>query len=169
MSMYLNYIEQDLLKHKNPQGIMIKEMVVEALDQPVYNVLTERLDITSSDIFSQSKAVLFEGQRYNKDEVVVLDFVNDEPLFGLIKLVCYFKKEVYVLCDLLIILQFDTHLNSYEVTPSGVLDLVDLNDLHDYHPLGIYEISGKKFVPLVHSIDCVIQCPFIFIKSKISS
>ena len=156
MSMYLNYIEQDLLKHKNPQGIMIKEMVVEALDQPVYNVLTERLDITSSDIFSQSKAVLFEGQRYNKDEVVVLDFVNDEPLFGLIKLVCYFKKEVYVLCDLLIILQFDTHLNSYEVTPSGVLDLVDLNDLHDYHPLGIYEISGKKFVPLAHRIDCVI-------------
>ena len=157
MSMYLNYIEQDLLKHKNPQGIMIKEMVVEALDQPVYNVLTERLDITSSDIFSQSKAVLFEGQRYNKDEVVVLDFVNDEPLFGLIKLVCYFKNEVYVLCDLLIILQCNTHLNSYEVvTPSGVLDLIDLNHLHGYHPLGMYEISAKKFVPLVHSIDCVI-------------
>ena len=69
--MYLNYIEEDLLKHKNPQGIMVKEMVVEALDQPVYNVFTERLDVTSSNIFSQSKAVLFEGQRYNKDEVVV--------------------------------------------------------------------------------------------------
>ena len=102
--MYLNYIEHNLLKYRNLQGI-IKEMVVEALDQPVYNVLTERLDIRSRDIFSQSKAVLFEGQRYNKDEVVVLDFVNDEPLFGLIKLVCYFKNEVYVLCDLLIILQ----------------------------------------------------------------
>ena len=69
---------------------------------------------------------------------------------------CYFKKEVYVLCDLLIILQFDTHFNSYVVTPSGALDLVDLNDLHDYHPLGMYEISAKKFVPLVHSIDCVL-------------
>ena len=156
MSMYLNYIEHNLLKYRNLQGI-IKEMVVEALDQPVYNVLTERLDIRSCDIFSQSKAVLFEGQRYNKDEVVVLDFVNDEPLFGLIKLVCYFKKEVYVLCDLLIILQCDTHLNSYEVvTPSGVLDLIDLNHLHGYHPLGMYEISAKKFVPLVHNIDCVI-------------
>ena len=155
ISIYLDYIEEDLLKYKNPQEIVIKEMVVEALDQPVYNVLTQRLDITSSDIFSQSKAVLCEGQRYNKGEVVVLDFVNDGPLFGLIKLVCYFKKEVYVLCDLLIILQFDTHLNSYEVTPSGLLDLVNLNDLHDYHPLGIYEISGKKFLPLVHSIDCV--------------
>ena len=51
--MYLNHIEEDLLKHKNPKGIVIKEMVVEALDQAaVYNVLTERLEITSSDIFS---------------------------------------------------------------------------------------------------------------------
>ena len=73
--MYLNYIEEDLLKHKNPQGIMVKEMVVEALNQPVYNVFTERLDVTSSNIFSQSKAVLFEGQRYNKDEVVVHEVV----------------------------------------------------------------------------------------------
>ena len=96
-SVYLNYIEEDLLKHKNPRGIMVKEMVVEALDQPVYNVLTERLDVTSRNIFSQFKAVLFEGQRYNKNEVVALDFVNNEPLFGLIKLVCYFKKEVYVI------------------------------------------------------------------------
>ena len=130
-------------------------MVVETFDQPVYNIHTERLDITSSDIFSQSKALFFEGQRYNKDEVVVLDFVNHEPLLGLIKLVCYFKKEVYVLCDLLIILKFNTHFNSYEVTPSGVLELVNLNDLHDYHPLSIYEISAKKFLSLVHSIDCV--------------
>ena len=119
--MYLNYIEEDLLKHKNPQGIMVKEMIVEALDQPVHSVLTERLDVTSSNISSQFKAVLFEGQRYNKDEVVALDFVNNEPLFGLIKLVCYFKKEVYVLCDLLIIFEFDTHLNSYEVIPSWSL------------------------------------------------
>ena len=32
MSMYLNYIEEDLLNHNILQGIMIKEMVVEALD-----------------------------------------------------------------------------------------------------------------------------------------
>ena len=56
-------------------------------------------------------------------------------------MVYYFKKEVYVLCDLLIILKFDTHFNSYEVTPSGVLDFVNINDLHDCHPLGIYGTS----------------------------
>ena len=153
--MYLNYIEEDWLKHKNHYGIVTKEMVVEDLDQQASNVLMERLDITSSDIFSQSKAVLSEGQRYNKDEVVVLDFVNDEPLFALMKLVCYFKKEVYVLCDLLIILQFDGYLNSNEVASSGALDLVDLNDLNDYHPLGTYAISCKKFLPFVYSVDCV--------------
>ena len=60
------------------------------------------------------------------------------------KLVCYFKKEVYVLCDLLIILQLDGYLNSNEVASSGALDLVDLNDLNDYHPLGTYAISCKS-------------------------
>ena len=47
--------------------------------------------------FTKSKVVLFEGQMYDKDKVAVLDFVNDEPLFGFIKTVCYFKEEVYVL------------------------------------------------------------------------
>ena len=49
--------------------------------------------------FSKSKDVFFEGQMYDKDKVAVLDFVNDEPLFGFIKTVCYFKEEVYVLPD----------------------------------------------------------------------
>ena len=96
-----------------------------------------------------------KSQKCNKDEVVVLDFAIDESLFVLIKLVCYFKKEVYVLCDQVIILKIDTHFNSYKVTPSGVLDLVNLSDLYDYHPLGIYEISSTKFVTLFQSIDCV--------------
>ena len=42
MSIYLDNIEVNLFNHKNSQGIVTKEMVVEALDQPVYNVLTER-------------------------------------------------------------------------------------------------------------------------------
>ena len=48
--------------------------------------------------FTKSKVVLFEGQMYDKDKVVVLDFVNDEP-HGFVKTVCYFKEEVYVLSD----------------------------------------------------------------------
>ena len=49
--------------------------------------------------FTKPKVVLFEGQMYDKDKVAVLDFVNDEPLFGFVKTVCYFKEEVYVLSD----------------------------------------------------------------------
>ena len=51
------------------------------------------------------------------------------------------------------ILRFHTHFNSYEVTTSGVLDLVNLTNLFDYHPLGIYDVHGKKLLPLIHSID----------------
>ena len=110
--------------------------------------------------------MLLNGQKCNKDEVVVLDFVIDQALFVLIKLVCYFKKEVYVLCDQVIILKIDTHFNSYKETPSVVLDLVNLSDLCDYHPLGIYEISSTKFVTLFHSIDCVMYCSFISLSLK---
>ena len=51
------------------------------------------------------------------------------------------------------ILRFDTHFNSYEVTTSGVLDLVNLTNLFDYHTLGIYDVHGKKLLPLINSID----------------
>ena len=65
---------------------------------------------------------------------------------------CIFRKEIYLLCELLMILRFDTHFNSYEVTTSGVLD-VNLTNLFDYHPLGIYDVHGKKLLLLIHSID----------------
>ena len=153
MMMYLNYIKSDLLKHDDPQGIALKEIPMESLDQPVHDVLKAKLEINNSDLLCQSKAVVYEGLRHNKGESVVTDFDNDEPLFGSINSVLYFRKEIYLLCELLMILRFDTHFNSYEVTTSGVLDLVNLTNLFDYHPLGIYDVHGKKLLPLIHSID----------------
>ena len=153
MMMYLNYIKSDLLKHDDPEGIALKEIPMESLDQPVHDVLKAKLEINDSDLLCQSKAVVYEGLRYNKGESVVIDFDNDEPLFGSINSVLYFRKGIYLLCELLIILRFDTHFNSYEVTTSGVLDLVNLTNSFDYHPLGIYDVHGKKLLPLIHSID----------------
>ena len=126
--MYLNYIKSDLLKHDDPQGIALKEIPMESLDQPVHDVLKAKLEMNNSDLLCQSKAVAYEGLRYNKGESVVIDFDNDEPLFGSFNSVMYFRKEIYLLCELLMILRFDTHFNSYEVTTSGVLDLVILTN-----------------------------------------
>ena len=102
----------------------------------------------------QPKAVVLEGQSYNVDEVVVVGFHNDEPLFDYIRSIWHFKGEIYVLCDLIIIIRFNPHYNSYEVLLSEVLDLVNLKNLFDFHPLGVYKISNLLLLPLHHSTDC---------------
>ena len=104
MLMYLHYQKSNLLLHDEPEAISIKEVPIEALEQPISEILRQNLDICVSDLLLQAKAVVFEGQRYNVDEVVVVDFHNDEPLFGYIRSIWHFRSEIYALCDLIIII-----------------------------------------------------------------
>ena len=154
MLMYLHYQKSNLLLHDEPEAISIKEVPIEALEQPISEILRQNLDICVSDLLLQAKAVVFEGQRYNVDEVVVVGFHNDEPLFGYIRSIWHFKSEIYALCDLIIIIRFNPHYNSYEVLLSEVLDLVNLKNLFDFHPLGVYKTNNTLLLPLHHSIDC---------------
>ena len=151
MLMYLHYQKSNLLLHDEPEAISIKEVPIEALEQPISEILRQNLDICVSDLLLQAKAVVFEGQRYNVEEVVVVGFHDDEPLFGYIRSIWHFKSGIYALCDLIIIIRFNPHYNSYEVLLSAVLDLVNLKNLFDFHPLGVYKISNTL---LHHSIDC---------------
>ena len=109
MLMYLHYQKSNLLLHDEPEAISIKEVPIEALEQPISEILRQNLDICVSDLLLQAKAVVFEGQRYNVDEVVVVGFHNDEPLFGYIRSIWHFKSEIYALCDLIIIKRFNPH------------------------------------------------------------
>ena len=154
MLMYLHYQKSNLLLHDEPEAISIKEVPIEALEQPISEILRQNLDICVSDLLLQAKAVVFEGQRYNVDEVVVVGFHNDEPLFGYIRSIWHFKSETCALCDLIIIIRFNPHYNSYEVLLSEVLDLVNLKNLFDFHPLGVYKFTNTLFLPLHLSIDC---------------
>ena len=85
MLMYLHYQKSNLLLHDEPEAISIKEVPIEALEQSISEILRQNLDICVSDLLLQAKAAVFEGQRYNVDEVVVVGFHNDEPLFGYIR------------------------------------------------------------------------------------
>ena len=85
MLMYLHYQKSNLLLHDEPEAISIKEVSIEALKQPISEILRQNLDIRVSDLLLQAKAVVFESQRYNVDEAVVVGFHNDEPLFGYIR------------------------------------------------------------------------------------
>ena len=140
MLMYLYYQKSNLLLHDEPEATSIKEVPIEALKQPISDILRQNFDISVSDLLLQAKIVVFEGQRYDVDEEVVVLFHNDEPLFGYIRSIWHFKSEIYVLCDLIIIIRFNPHFKNYEVLLSEVSDLVNL--------------SNTLLLPLHHSIDC---------------
>ena len=68
----------------------------------------------------KSKGVLFEGQTYAENDVVVIGFASG--------------NDVFLLSDTTIIHQFDCHYNSYEVECSGLFEAINVDALYDYHP-----------------------------------
>ena len=61
----------------------------------------------------------------------------------------------YLLCEVLLINQFDKHFNNYEVEKSGFFEMVNIENLFDYHPLSVDYVSSKVLVPLHHHF-CVV-------------
>ena len=61
----------------------------------------------------------------------------------------------YLVCEVLLINQFDEHFNSYEVEKTGFFEMVNIENLFDYHPLSVYYVSSKVLVPLHHHF-CIV-------------
>ena len=97
--------------------------------------------------------VLFEGQMYAQNDVVVIDFASDEPLFAYMDSIWHYNGDVFWLCDMIISPQFDCHYNSYDVERSGLFEAININALHDYHPLSIYKNKNQFLLPLKHFIS----------------
>ena len=57
MLMYFHYQKSNLLLHDEPEAMSIKEVPVEALEQPIPEILRQNLDICVSDLLLQAKAV----------------------------------------------------------------------------------------------------------------
>ena len=82
MLTYLNYKKPNLLEHCDPQGKFLKELPLESLETHIQETLNNYLSISGDELLSKSKGVLFEGQMYAENDVVVIDFASDESLFG---------------------------------------------------------------------------------------
>ena len=86
---------------------------------------------------------------------VSLCYGNDETVLGFIESVWHYQNMEYLLCEVLLINQFDTHFNNYEVEKSGFFEIVNIDNLFDYHLLSVYYVSSKVLVPLHHHF-CVV-------------
>ncbi|XP_066933831.1 uncharacterized protein [Clytia hemisphaerica] len=154
MLMYLHYRKDNILTRKLPKGISMNEAAVETLDIQFQNPIKKSLKIMSSDLLMVGKAVVMNGHRYSVDEAVVLSYQNDDYVFGIIKLIIFFKTEIFLLCQNTDIEGFDTHIHSYQVSEINEHTVVKIDDLLDYHPLGVYNFDGKTLIPLRYYIRC---------------
>ena len=111
----------------------------------------EQLTLNTGDLLTQRSGVVFEGCRYSVGDAVSLSFYNDDYLFGLVKSVLAFREQIYLACVRLVTECFVSHFNAYKVQEAGVVSLHSVNQLLDYHPLGLYNISN--FVCLRHYIS----------------
>ena len=111
----------------------------------------EQLTLNTSDLLTQRSGVVFEGQRYSVGDVALLSFYNEDYLFGLVKSVLAFRGQIYLACAKLVTECFVSRFNAYKVQEAGVVSLHPVNQLVDYHPLGLYNISN--FVCLRHYIS----------------
>ena len=91
--------------------------------------------------------MVFEGQMYAENDVVVVAFASDEPLLGYIDSIWHYNGDVFLLCDIIIICQFDCHYNISEVERSGLFEAININALYDYHLLNIYKNNNQFLLP----------------------
>ena len=112
MRMYLNYKKPNLQEHGDPQGKFLKEIPLESLETHIQEILNNYLNVSGDEPLPKSKGVLFEGQMYSENDLVVIDFASDEPLFGYIDSIWHYNGDVFLLCDMIIIRRFDCQYNS---------------------------------------------------------
>ena len=151
--MLLHYQEEQLLESKSPKGISCEEVPIEVFRLEIQSLLFNKFESADNELFVTAKSVIYNGQRYSTNEVTILGFAGDEYIFGLIERVLFHSNKVYIVTNLLHILKFDTHYHAYEVHPSDAYDLRCIDELYDYHPLGLYYVNNRKLVPLKHYVQ----------------
>ena len=148
--MYLTYKEEYVVDH--PYIISASsEMPVMLMDRRIKDKIAAVADV---NVVSQVTSINFNGQKYSNGTCIVLGHVDDMPLFGKVECVIFIHKLPYLIIVKLETMAFNPHYNAYEVTDLGVLDMINPEDLADYHSLGFYNVSNVDFtlIPLKHVI-----------------
>ena len=71
----------------------------------------ECFNVKNEELIYTRKVAYFEKQQYSTGEVVIISYEQD--LFRGIRSVCFFKFDVFLISDILGIIQFKKHFNAY--------------------------------------------------------
>ena len=76
------------------------------------------------------------------------------PVFGVIKEIFKIDSKYFFVYNVLNTLCFVSHMHAYEVNYSNIVEIVKIDLLYDYYPLGLYhsQLYNALFVSLKYHI-----------------
>ena len=151
--MYLHYSKLNLLVYKYSLGSKVQEVALELVDVEKKEILQRKLAIEDSDLLCEMSSVQpFGRQQYHLGHVLLLDFVEDEYLFGIVDSVFSYNDTFYFYVEKMINKGFQFRFNSFELINSGKMDLYNINKLLDFQPLSIYNCNNMQLLHLKYFV-----------------
>lgn len=101
------------------------------------------------------------GTKYSTGCVVITGLQYGMPSFGKVEKIVVARESAIVIvkCKTLQVVKYEKHLNAYRVELLNETSFTKVEDLVDFHPLGIQKgfgcNSNKHFVVLRHRVDCM--------------
>ena len=151
--MYLHYVKDSFLEYSSPHMLNVMEAAPVALDILLSQAVKLKLSLAHDEIFMKGTGLVYGGQKYLSGDTVVINFLNDEYQFGLIDSVISHNGKFYLVCVVLVTQYYDSHFNSYKVYRSDNVELFLIEQLMDYHPLGMYQVGQSQYISLKYHIS----------------
>ena len=135
--MYLTYQKRNVTDHECTTSSS-NELPVMLLHQNIQ----ERIKLNNPDvtIIHQALSTKYDGQIYSSGSCIVRGFHFDMPFIGKVESIIFVYDTPFLIVQKLKTMHFNSHYNSYEVRETSELDLIKIDDLKDYHPLGLYNV-----------------------------
>ncbi len=131
----------------------VEDFPVQLLDSCVRSTIEPYLN--GNPQVAKLKAVTVSGTKYSVELAVVLSESHGQYEFGRIEHIFIISGKPYLCCRKLVVHEFSEHYHSYSVGESQEFVLVQVKDLLDYHPLGLYHLHGKTFITLKYKLACI--------------
>ena len=123
-------------------------MALELVDAEKKEILQRKLAIEDSHLLCEMSSVQLFGQQYHLGNVLFLDFVEDEYVFGIVDSIFHIIIHFTFILKKRINKGFQFHFNSFELINSGKMDLYSINKLLDFQPLSIYNYNNMQLLHL---------------------
>ena len=93
--MYLYYSKQNFLEYKYSLGSKVQEVALELVDAEKKEILQRKLAIENSDLLCKMSLAQLFGQKYYLGNVLLLDFVEDIYVFGIVDSIFSYNDTFY--------------------------------------------------------------------------